>query len=379
MKNEYLFYIFYTLIVMTSFLLIFSEDKYTTVSKKKIIIILMVLLAILSAFRPLTIPDTTTYISSFYSYIDMESVLKSGFSLGTRYTGYGVLSMEPGFVILIYLFRTIINSHMIFFGVISFIVSYTVTFGLCNIYGHLKNGMKRIPVFTIWACYLMSFGLHYTSVAIRAGITFAIGISVISLFVRSNKKIVKYVLCPILIIISSTIQTFGILFLFILICFSLKLGISKKKYLIAALAGMVLFWVILNGKALVDGLISLINSVRDTFSITAFSSYIYGYEIILSKQEMYRVLVTFILVLLGMDKTEETKIPAFISFVGMMIIIVAYPFPAIGRMADYFLLFSILVSANYISTKRHMTLKKFAYIILLVTLYPSQMALIIIQ
>lgn len=372
------YYILYLLISVGCVFLLPYEKKLNNKSKSQIKFLIIILISLFMAFRPMDVPDTKVYYDMFVSKLNMSKIISDGVHFGTRYN-----HMEIGYLVIQETFKCMCNSFRAFVFTMSLLTSSMIingTIGIINIRSNIYgNTEKNQRTLTVICCYFIFYGLLYSGIVIRGGLTIGIGIVVTYIYMKMTSKI-KYPICIILLLIAMSIQTFAFVYLMILLVFVLNLGIDKKYYKIWYIVLIILLLIHFGG-LLTTQLINIFNMFRDNFGITAFSSYL-QIDNYVGRGDWYRLIVNGALVLFSYYDSDDGKPYLLLNAIGLSVMVIGYPFPAISRVADYFLISAIPLYTmfwnenNGIVSKGRITKKSLYFCFLLLMMFPIQLHII---
>lgn len=366
----YVVYLIFCIYVST------KEYKLTEKSKWIVVHLLIVFFALYSGFRPLDVPDTLAYVNIFNKDINISTLISNGFALGRRYQ-----SIEYIFVIIAQLFKRVIPSYKLFFIIISYVSSRLILSGTVACVKYINNEKENdltanAPIISVWALYIMCFGLLYNCIAVRAGLTMGLGIFAIGYYLE-NKSWKRIIISIIIIVFASSIQTFAIVYLAILAVVVFDIKIEKKIYIFLWSICLVLLAANFAGRY-IDELVQQLFAIKAGLGIDAFSSYLNEIDIRVAKQDWYRVIVEGLVVLVIYNDTDNRyKNYAVLNLIGICTIAVLYPINAVSRMADYFFLFIIPLVSSYLGKERKLTINKFIYYGVLFLLFPIQFIIVL--
>lgn len=299
--------------------------------------------AVIASARSYDMPDTMVYKNTYESCLYIIHSFKPH-SLREIFFNRQNNSIEIGFIYLMYIVRICGFDFRFFLGIISFLTSVIFMRGMELIFeslcGDNEAKQKQLPkmVLTSWFIYIYLEGILYTSVALRSGLSMAIGVFFLGSVLTKRHNIFTQIICLIIaILIHSTGITWGIIFL--LWIFLPKL-LNRTRFLV--IWGLLFVGYYLNfAKYTINTILGVIRSLLSFLGISAFSSYFISLEFIVQKREMFIILfVGFVCALVYSDKIESDKM-ALLVLIGFSAFTFAYPIQAVSREADYFITFAI--------------------------------------
>ena len=163
---------------------------------------LLLLFVITVTFRPLDSPDTLSYKLIFESSRDILRDVEHINLLSKYGTGDG--SAEYGFIFFCALVNRLFPSYRVFFCILAMITSIIIPLCINKIFFKQNNFNSFSVIFVI---YIISFGILYSGIAIRAGLGISLGL--ISLVYAKEKKILK---CLFFVFIAFCIHRTAIVF-----------------------------------------------------------------------------------------------------------------------------------------------------------------------
>lgn len=322
--------------------------------------------SIIAALRPVNSPDTLAYMEVYQQSTRIIKEVQHN-HIGEWFFNRSYYSIELGFIFIMAVDSFLFHSVRGFFFLISLTTSILSIYGiiLC-VNACVKEQQKKIMwntsnLFMLWCVYLFWGGIHYTSVAIRSGLSMALGLCFIGLFLSGKKYVLSFCCLILSILIHSTAITFFVIL--ILIRF-MPVHIKKKT------AGMtwgilILCYLLGIGNYTVKSAISFIAWAFRLLNIHAFSSYFINIEFAFQKREFFVIIVTGILLLMAYTNKKLISRMSFIILLGIAIATFAYPIHAVSREVDLFTCFMIPVICY---AGRVLSQRKLLYIRLIIPL-----------
>jgi hypothetical protein len=222
----------------------------------------------LLTFRPIATPDTEAYVLiSRYSQDVINSI--ENINLFSKY-GNIYFSVEYGYLVLCSIINRISSNYRFLFFVVACFTTYMIPAFLSKL--SLTNDTKMDSRF-IRLCYIATFGLLYSGVALRSGIAISLGL--VSVYFAQKRKWIPLFIFSFL---AFTIQRSSLLLLLISLAFLLFKKFSNeksnKRYFTIALLGCGLLIPVFR-RNISKFCISFLFSVANRFGIKGFyESYI---------------------------------------------------------------------------------------------------------
>jgi hypothetical protein len=181
---------YFTTFVVLSFLALVQMDKRYAKYIKLNSLVAFFILAIFAGLRSSEVgADYLSYQEIFYAFKDL-------FNGGIGQVLAGDYFFEPGFALLITIISSFTDSHIVFFLVISLLISLIMVISI--------NKLSLFPLLSVLIFFSYDYFTNYM-VAIRFGLAAALGLYVVYLLSQNKKK-----LAFVFILISMTIHTAAI-------------------------------------------------------------------------------------------------------------------------------------------------------------------------
>lgn len=331
-----------------------SVLSVNSVFEKRLVYVLLGVLivtnALLAALRPEGTQDTDIYNEVYADSV--QSVSSVGFQgFENIFANRSIQHIDLGYVVLMSLFRGIFADPFVFYfvqGVVSNVLSIYGLFALCLFVHNItdREAAERLfnaRVIQIFGFYLLFCGILYTSSAIRDGLSIALALCALGDVLLGRHRVRAGVFALLSILFHATSIIF-ILFFIVLKLF--KFSLSKEQ--VAALCAIaVVMYALGLGKYTVMFVAGFGNTILDFLGISAFRSYLNQLDYQLPLREGYLVLATGFIMILGYAKrNERADTCVVIVLIGMFMMALAYPMPAIVRFFYIFVLFMIPVMVD---------------------------------
>ena len=376
----------YLLLVVCSMVFSIIEYRLSYNARKFFVIFSILFLSVMMGLRPMDVPDTIVYYKIYNQNTNLSSILQNGFIFGGRYN-----SIEYMYYVLVEAAHIIGLSFQTFMGLLAFCCNCSIMIGLANLemylyqprYKIIRNkstnlqpGIKEdTPLISIWTVYLYLFGFMYSGIAVRSMISMAFGMIAITILLRNN-SIKYFIISVLLILLGTSLQSFGLLYFIILLLMMFSPKVTKKRLIITWIA-LILLMIFRLGEKWANSLTEIMIYIKKTLGITAFTSYISTTEFIISKWDWYYVLVIgTIIVLTFMEYPSDLNLYMLI-LIGLAIIAILYPFMAVSRIADYFMMFLVPVAVSTLRFNKKISFKRVFYEFILILLLPIQILIFI--
>ena len=303
------------------------------------VLFLSLIMGILACCRPMIVADTQNYYEFFLQEQDWKGLFRNGFFPGRRFN-----NMETLFALLVwglkdagFSFRAI----LFFFG---FVNTFLFLFGAWKIAERYFG--EKTDIIHLIALYFSMFGLLYSCIAIRGGLSLGLSLCAIALLV--NKKWLPGILVLYLAVLSHVMALLSIpAFLLFMITMRAKKPCSTKLILcVFFLCFFVLFFNL--GSFFIETLAAFGLSLFSRWNISSMTKYL---SEILDKNVSIKcwilVISSFILLFILAKKTDQYKKLPYLVLVGALILSFLYPIRSISRAADYFYIFLLPMAAAY--------------------------------
>lgn len=331
-----LFFILYSIIAITGLIYFLIRYKIRVVQENVFPIILIILLAILASIRPFEVKDTLTYYMQYKINYTIEELLKLG-AFGVRNNG-----MEVIYLVFMSLIKMLNIPFRGFLFISAFINCYTSYIGLLKISEYLtkeKEFYKKNYNIGIIIYFISCFGLHYSCIAIRAGMSIGLGLLALGIFLTAKKKKEKFI-SIVLFCFSVLLHFTSLLFIPICCIYFLHLKIKREIWGLAWIIALIMLWYNV-GIYITPVFVRFISRIISFIGIAGFSGYLYSLDVEVGTIDwliVFFIGLIFLCVFIEHDHYRET---AFIILFGLYIITLLYPIRAIERAYDFFLFFTI--------------------------------------
>lgn len=351
MIDTYVFvYSVYTLICYV-LAIVLNNYKLKGNRTKILLIALMAVGALIAAIRPENTQDTGIYNSIYQDsliYSDDTSVFDIQELFGNRIVG----GIEMFYILIMGYFRNYFDSPVVFYFVQGFLSNILMVKGLYLLYENIvdrkeeTDSLNSRKAIIIYALYQMFCGVLYTSSAIRDGLSISIGIFSIANLLSKRRELLAYVLLVFSVLVHTTSIIFFPIYSVLLIW---KRDIRNNAILLMSLLIPVLYFLRI-GAVFVGGFVLFFEKVLALLNINFFVSYLN----LLNYQLPYRegvivVLTSAILAIISVSGEKIIKNTAsyiMLVFIGLLIMVSAYPIPAVVRFVYIFILFLVPVVAR---------------------------------
>lgn len=321
-----MFVIVYAIFMLICLGIMTILKKFNAKQTQIIILFVLVLFSLMMGLRPVNSKDTLQYITIFDN---LKGNVELGFSLFQKYKGF-----EYGFIYLIKFFQLFSNNYRIFFFLVALTINLISFYSLEKIC--YSDSIKKVNggSFFLLFLYIGSYGLLYSGIAIRAGLSLAFGLLVIVFFMKF-----KYAKGIIFLLLSFAFHRMGLIFLLIFLIIKLFPQLNKKTYIYVYICLVFLF---LTGFSnyIFQAFLSIISYLFAVLNINGFSSYLNVTETAIGIIDVYWILYTLSLILL-FNKNKAYRVLLNVAMFGMIIIVFLHGIRAINRVYDYFFILSI--------------------------------------
>lgn len=327
-----LFFLIYTFVAFFNWFICIQEYRFTCATKTVFLLFNILTISFLMALRPLEVADTLGYVEI---YEQSDAINELSFRFGLRYKG-----IEYCFVKLMSIFKKLGFHFRVFFGIISSLTCYLMISGMSRCEKAITH-RKSSNLITIWTIFLFYCGMHYCGIAIRSGLSIALGLCAVADW--HEKKKIRSIL---LLVCSICMHSMGTLFICILILGSLKIRGYIKGFIIEW--GILFLGLLLNASQLI---ISTVAGIALSFfrymGIQGFDSYLSTFDYQVGLTDWYMlILIGIIILICNINNIFFEKMSAIVG-VGLIILGIAYPIRAINRAYDFFIIFIIpIISSN---------------------------------
>ena len=336
-----IFFYFLLLISLISFL-IFTINEYKFIKNKYYLLLLALLTlfyCIVIAYRPITIPDTETYINRYYM-MEWDDVLT--FQVLSR--NY-LIGFEYGFMVLCLIFKTIGFTAEQFFLILyllEFILFFKASNNLFKVEEH-----ENTNYYTLALLFILIFGLYYQGIAIRSSISIVLLYYAFSIL-KQKKYLKTIILCLISILFHRTSVVF---ILGIIPIFLYKKKVSKKILLLLwIIMGITVFF---NLFAIFWNVIAeIVNRIDAMFHLNYGIYFInvnnnIGGRIVLSRL-LYWIIYGYSL--FYYDEFDENTLPLINTVsIGCVLMIFIGSLTTSNRIYDYFIFYFIPLYHNILN------------------------------
>lgn len=337
-----------------------------------VLAILVIINSVIAAFRPEHTPDTLAYMEV---YQNSERIIKEVqiSNIGDWFFNRSYYSIELGFIFIMAVDSFLFHSVRGFFFLVALAVSVLSISGiLLCVNACVENKKKRIiwdssNLLMLWCVYLFWGGILYTSVAIRSGLSIALGLCFIGLFLSGK----RYFLSFCCIVLAMSIHSTAITFVVIVVLLRYMPVCINKGTACMAWGICILCYLLGVGNYTVKIALSFIAWAFRLLKINAFSSYFTNIEFAFQKREFFVIIVTGIFLLMAYTNKKIISRLSFVVLIGIMISTFAYPIHALSREVDLFTCFVIpmICYAGMVLSQRKILYIKFVIPFLLVPQY----------
>ena len=166
-----LFFLIYTFVAFFNWFICIQEYRFTCATKTVFLLFNILTISFLMALRPLEVADTLGYVEI---YEQSDAINELSFRFGLRYKG-----IEYCFVKLMSIFKKLGFHFRVFFGIISSLTCYLMISGMSRCEKAITH-RKSSNLITIWTIFLFYCGMHYCGIAIRSGLSIALGLCAVA-------------------------------------------------------------------------------------------------------------------------------------------------------------------------------------------------------
>lgn len=312
--------------------------------------VLIVCNALIAALRPEGTQDTDFYISL---YADLPQYLSSIQinGIGDIFANRSIQSIELGYVLFMAVFRGMFEDPSAFFfvqGIASNVLSMYGIFALCLFAQEISTREESDRLFCrciipIFGFYLLYCGILYTSSAIRDGLSIALGLAGLGALLLGRRKALAVLSLVLSILFHTTSVLFVVLFPVLKLC---KIRMSKNRVAAFSVTAIVAYFLGL-GQYTVNLFATIFSVLLGILGIGAFGSYLANLDFQLPLREGFLVFSIALALTIGYQKRNvRTDVCSIIVILGMYMMVLAYPIPAIVRLFYIFGIFVIPVLAN---------------------------------
>ena len=321
---------------MLCYLYMCVERKIKYSQRKYVAFVLIVFSSILFALRPENTNDTLVYINGF---LGAENIPIEDISFFQKYNGY-----ELGYIYLMRIFKIMCGNYRVFFfftALIGMALSiYSLTF-IAN-WGSQKKDSTVLSGGTL-AFYISYFGFLYNGISVRAGLSMAIGLYAVTVFLHKRK--VHLIIGILLLFVAFSMQRSSALFVVIFLIYFLMPELNKKThFLLWIIFGILMFSGIANNGY--NFISSYLNSFLVTYDISGYTSFFDSSDLAVGLRDIYLWIIYLFLILIANGEKSIQKC-LNIVMIGTLIIVFMHGTRAISRAYDMFFLFEIPILTNY--------------------------------
>lgn len=336
------FLIMYIVTLMIMFIYALME-KQIRGNKELFFICLTIFYSFILVLRPETSKDMQAYIKVF-EQVDVIFSNKITFSLFNEY-----MSMEYGFLILLYILKYIVGKYQIAFFLIAFF----------NVYVSVKY-MRKIALFFnskevtmgygyFLFTYSFAFGFSYSAIALRAGIAMTLSLLVVYLYLKN-----KWILGSIVLFLAFLIQKTIIIVAIIPLIIKFAPEVKKKTFLFI---NMFFIGVLILNRAdiIINTILPKVIFLMEQINLGNMAiSYLSVLENKVGVTDIYTGgIILFIIFLKSKKISKDNSILIWILTVAMGVLSLFYGVRAIKRVYDMFLIFYIpLTGSMFYESKR---------------------------
>lgn len=352
MKETYVFV--YSTYTIMCYVLAVGLNGYKPNGKRNetLLVSLMLIGALIAAVRPENTQDTRIYNDIYqYSIIYLENI--SIFDIQVFFANRMYGGIELFYILIMSCFRKIFDSPLVFYFVQGFLSNVLMVKGLCLLCENSvdkkteeTDGVNSSNSLIIYALYQIFCGVLYTSSAIRDGLSISIGLFAVANLLLGRKRVLSYIL----LIISVLIHTTSIIFLPIyLVLLIWKHDIRNGIVLLASFIVPVLYFLGV-GALLVGGVVLIFETALGLLNIKYFLGYLGNLNYQLPYREGFIVLLTSVILAImsvsGRLFVKKTASYIVLAILGLLLMVFAYPIPAVVRFVYIFVLFLVPVVAK---------------------------------
>lgn len=297
--------------------------------EQKVIIGILFLYSLLIALRPLDTKDTLAYVN-LYNQID--GLVLPAFGLFSKVKG-----IEYGFIVLMKIMSFFCIPYQLFLFILAFSTNLLIysffTYFIKVYYPSLFEKSNILIIILLF--YICSYGLMYSGVAIRAGLS--VGVMLLGIRILEQKHIKSAIL---LMLIAFSFHKMCIVILIAYMIWKYIPVLEKRTYFIITL---------LLGLLLVSGAtdfllrisLSSINGILTFLGIHGYSAYFNSIDSAIGIIDLYWLFYTLVLCyFLSNEKADKKVFQIILS--GLLVISFFHGIRAINRIYDYFYIFSIV-------------------------------------
>lgn len=379
-----LLYVAFTILVI---LFSYSRIRITikglqpNVTKNVCILCISLTVACFASIRPLEFPDTMEYLSVYQKIGSPESYLKTLYIVGVR-----SYNLETGFVFLMAICKSLFDFRSFLF-IAAFINSMITISATVKITSLLKERQNKLMPITFEenaqdcsikkeiAIFFAFYALHYSCLAIRAGLSIAICLVSFYMMLKDRK-----LLSFIFLFIAIKMQTMSILFLFALLYIMFKNKVSIKmrgmKIRITEICIIIcLLSLLFNlGAIIIDDIVKIIFKIFSDYNIAGFSGYLVGLDKHVGLKDWLTVIVIGISLIMINRQNESINNIVKLLIIGLFITSFLYSIRAINRAADYFYCLLLPLISSYSVSKNNTAVLLYMNYLLLPLLLGIQIA-----
>ena len=331
-----MFFLLLGILIFVAYFL--GNFNYSKGKREELLIgtIIVIFFSVAMAWRPLEFPDTKSY-NEIFQNIDMKK--HYGFD------PFGeILSVEYGFLYLMKFVKRFTDNVHIFYLCLNLLTCSLFMYGAKRVTEQVLN--IRFHSLALLAVYMAYFGMYYTGIAIRQGLSLSLGICCIPLI-----KEKKYLKVCILLMLSFLVHRLAITNIGVFIIFIFfHQDFGRKKYFIVWIAcGLYLFF---NTSIFLQEMFAgLLSRILPLIHMESFLYYITDYML-----DVFRIskLNIFLWLFIGIltfynNKAWDTKCLLNIVYAGLILSILLYTMKGSSRIYDYFTIYSVLIVGGVIT------------------------------
>ncbi len=343
-NGEKMFLLLLGVLIFISYFL--GNFNYSKRKRDELLIgsIIIVCFSVMMAWRPLEFPDTRGY-NEIFQRINWK-----------EYYGFDpfgeIFTVEYGFLYFMRFVKQIVNNVHIFYLSLNLLTCFLFMYGAKRVTEHVLN--RRFNYLVVLAVYMSYFGMYYTGIAIRQGLSLSLSVCCIPLI--KERKYIKVCILFILSFLIHRLAVVNIGVFFIFIFFNQDFG-RKIYFIVWSICGLYLLF---NTSTFIqEAFAGILSRILPLIHMESFMYYITDYM-----QDVFQIskLNIFLWLFVGLltfynNKGGNIKCLLNIVYAGLILSILLYTMKGSSRIYDYFTIYSVMIVGCAMSKIRMLNMK----------------------
>lgn len=345
----FIFWGLYIILTLMSLYVTYFSNKYD----KNIYFFLFSFLLLLLIFRPETVPDYLSYKNIF------ETLNISNSYSMNLFTREAVTGVEYGFVYIILIFKFIFGNNFSLFLLLITGLSicltveyfYKVMKKLSLLNNNLNEYYYKIVILTVLSCYYI---LNYQAIAIRAGLSFMLGLISFYYFLEN-----KYIISILAVFIGFSLQRMTIIMVPIIALYHFLPVLKNKRHYFYLSIFISLLFVVLDKTGIINGIFIFLNErARDVFVSLSLGDYVnyidsISFSNVLDMKRIWMILMNIYISFFVGENVKEKKLMNVV-LCGSILIYLTANIIGSARIYDYLCFYSVpLMVKIWLSNNRN--------------------------